>query len=537
MTKTSAIGADPQELTLANWPPSRRQKHVALAVVLVVLAIFVVIAVEVLSGFHTRRSDSFLGAYLAAIFVCDSITAVILFAQFSIVRLRPILVIANAYLFTALVLIPYALAFPGVFGPTPPIGTLQSAACLYILWHSGFPLFVIAYALSKDGPPDERLWGSTPPEAIARSVALTMTLVLAGALLCLTGGESLPRIMVDDARRFSPLWIEFVAAPVALLSGSAIILLWRRQRSMLDLWLMVVMFVYLIEVPASYYPDPSRFSPGWYAARLFGFLGSSIVLFVLLYEIQTLYARLRGAVLAQRHEREARLMTGDAVAAAVAHEVTQPLTAMITNGEAGLRFLDRAAPNLDRAKEAFRRIVDDGHRAGAVVGSIRTIFKRDLPSRVPLDVNELIEDALALQRGDLQKNRIRVQADLTRQLPEVRGDLVQLRQVLLNLITNAIDAMNAVDEPRVLSVKSETRDGEGVVVSVADTGAGIDSQNAGRIFNPLYTTKPDGMGMGLAICRSIVEAHDGRLWVAANTPRGAVFQFTLRSAGPGHLGA
>jgi C4-dicarboxylate-specific signal transduction histidine kinase len=122
-------------------------------------------------------------------------------------------------------------------------------------------------------------------------------------------------------------------------------------------------------------------------------------------------------------------------------------------------------------------------------------------------------------------------------LPQVHGDLVQLRQVLLNLITNAIDAMSAVEEPRILSVRSETHEGESVKVSVADTGAGIESQNAGQIFNPLYTTKADGMGMGLAICRSIVEAHDGRLWVAANAPRGAVFQFTLRSAGSEPLGA
>ena len=537
MTKITAIGADEQHFLLWNLPPSRLQKRVALVVVLVLFAVFVGITVGVLEGLHTRRSDSFMPAYLTAMFVCDSITAVILFAQFSIVRLRSILVMANAYLFTALVLIPYGLTFPGVFAPTPPIGSLQSAACLFILWHCGFPLFVIVSALSKDAPPGERFWGSTPGAAIAQSVTLTATLVLAGALVCITGGESLPRIMADDSGQFSPLWIELVAAPVALLTISAILLLWRRQRSMLDLWLMVVMFVYFVEMPASYFPDPTRFSPGWYAARLFGFLGSSLILIVLLYEIQALYARLLGAVFAQHREREARLMTGDAVAAAIAHEVRQPLTAMVTNGDAGLRFLDRAIPDLDRAKEAFKRIVDDGHRAGAVVGSIRAIFKRDLQSRILLDVNDLIQEALALQRGDLQKSRILVQADLTSPLPEVCGDLVQLRQVLLNLITNAIDAMNSVEDPRVLSVKSETHESEGVKVSVADTGTGIDSQDAGRIFNPLYTTKADGMGMGLAICRSIVEAHDGQLWVAANAPRGAVFQFTLRGAGATPLGA
>ena len=125
----------------------------------------------------------------------------------------------------------------------------------------------------------------------------------------------------------------------------------------------------------------------------------------------------------------------------------------------------------------------------------------------------------------------------TQQLPKVRGDRVQLQQVLLNLITNAIDAMAAKDEPRVLCVKSEAYEGDGVVVSVADTGAGIVSQDIERIFSPLFTTKSDGMGMGLSICRSIIEAHDGRLWVAPNTPRGAVFQFTLRANGPMSAGA
>ena len=147
---------------------------------------------------------------------------------------------------------------------------------------------------------------------------------------------------------------------------------------MLDLWLMVVMCLYPIEIPLSYYPVPVRFSVGWYSVRVFGFLSSTLVLIVLLYEIKTLYARLLGAVLAQRREREARLMTGDAVAATIAHEVKQPLTAMVTSADAGFRFLDRSVPNLDRAKEAFKRIVEDGHRAGEVVGSIRAMFKNDV---------------------------------------------------------------------------------------------------------------------------------------------------------------
>jgi signal transduction histidine kinase len=243
------------------------------------------------------------------------------------------------------------------------------------------------------------------------------------------------------------------------------------------------------------------------------------------------------AVLAQRRERAARLMTGDAVAATIAHEVRQPLSGMITNADAGLRWLDRSMPDLDEAKAAFKQIVADGHRAGAVIGSIRAIFKKDARNRTSLDINDLIGEALALTRGDLQRHRILVQPEPDAQLPQVRGNRIQLQQVLLNLITNAIDSMAAKDGARVLCVRSEVDDGGGVIVSVADTGAGIGSQDLERIFNPLFTTKSSGMGMGLSICRSIIEAHDGRLWVVPNKPEGAVFQFMLVADGAASAGA
>jgi signal transduction histidine kinase len=526
MPEIAAIVPEGRDLILSSLAPGPVQKRLALAAVFAILIAFILITVGVLSGFRTRRIDSFIPAYLTAMFVCDSITAVLLFAQFSILRLRSTLVIASGYLFTALVVIMYALTFPGVFGPTPEIGSFQSSGCLFILWHCGFPLFVIAYALSKDEAPSKRYLKGTPHAAIARSGALTVAIVAIGAFPCIAGGDSLPQIVLPSGA-FTILFVYLVAVPVALLSGCAIILLWRRQRSMLDLWLMVVMFAFLIEMPTTYYPDPSRFSPGWYAARLLGFLGSSLVLIVLLYEIETLYVKLCSAVFAQRREREARLMTGDAVAASIAHEVKQPLTAIVTSADAGFRFLDRTMPNLDRAKEAFKLIAADGHRAGEVVENIRAHFRGDVRTKTSFDVNELVREALGLERTDLARHRILVQAEPSRRLPEVRGNRVQLQQVLLNLITNAIYAMAAQDEPRVLSVKSESYEGDSVVVSVADTGTGVSPQDIDRIFNPLFTTKSDGMGMGLSICRAIIEAHNGRLWFSPNTPRGAVFQFTL----------
>jgi len=193
-----------------------------------------------------------------------------------------------------------------------------------------------------------------------------------------------------------------------------------------------------------------------------------------------------------------------------------------------LRWLERSLPDLDEAKAALREIAANGRRAGTVIGSIRAMFKSDTRNRTSLDINELINEALVLLHTDLQKHRIVVQTDSSPQLPQVTGDRIQLQQVLLNLITNAIDSMANEDGPRVLSIRSDVQDG-GVMISVADTGKGIGSQDIDRIFNPLFTTKSGGMGMGLSICRSVIEAHDGRLWVAGNRPRGAVFQFVLRA--------
>jgi signal transduction histidine kinase len=221
-----------------------------------------------------------------------------------------------------------------------------------------------------------------------------------------------------------------------------------------------------------------------------------------------------------------RLLTGDAVAATIAHEVKQPLSAMVTNADAVLRWLDRATPDLDEAKAAIKQVVADGRRAAAVIERVRATLKGGGLNKTAFDFNGLVGDTLALVRSDLQKHRILVRIELNEQLPEVIGDRVQLQQVLLNLITNAVDSMAATDEPRVLCVKSDVHADE-VKIVVTDTGTGIGSRDIDRIFDPLYTTKSDGMGMGLAICRSIIEAHSGRIWMAPNKPRGAVFQFVL----------
>jgi signal transduction histidine kinase len=524
MAQTPTINPEGRDFVLSSLSPGPTQKRIALVVVLGLLAVFIMV-VGPLSNLQPGEIDAFVPAYTTATFVNGSITAILLFSQFTILRTRALLVISSGYLFSTLMTIPWILTFPGVFGPKPLVGGLQSTPYLYFFWHAGFPLFVIGYALSKATDTSKRIWHGTVRGAIAVSVALTATTVSAAAFLFIVDYALLPRLQLD-ALHLSSLW-PYVGVPAALLSILALIVLWIRRRSVLDLWLMVVMCAYAMELSLSYFPVPDRYSVGWYAGRLFGLLCSSLLLLVLLYEITTLYARLLRAVLAERREREARLITGDAVAATIAHEVKQPLVGMITSADAGLRFLERPIPDLVEAKEAFKQIVADGHRAGDVIGSIRAIFKKDERNRVLLEMNELIADTIALLSSDLLKHRITVQTARNGQLRKIRGDRVQLQQVLINLMTNAIDSMAGKDEPRVLSVKSETYEPDGVKVLVADTGKGISSQYVEQIFNPLFTTKIDGMGMGLSICRSIIEAHGGRLWATLNAPRGAIFQFIL----------
>jgi signal transduction histidine kinase len=457
MVKTAVVVPKEQDFILSSLSPGRMQRRLALAIVLVLLVAFFIMAWP-LSSIQLGPIDAFVPAYSTALFVIDLITAVLLFAQFSILRSGALLVIANGFLFTALVVIPWMLTFPGAFTPGGLLGAgLQTTNWLYILWHAGFPMFVIAYALLKDADPAKRLWQGSADTAILSSVAMTAAAVCAATFLVTAGDAHLPHTMLDPVH-FSTLRI-YIAGCQALLSAAALIVLWVRRRSMLDLWLMVVMCAYVIEISLIAFPVPVRFSAGWYAGRVFGLVSGSIVLFVLLYEITILYGQLLRAVLAQRREREARLMTGDAVSASIAHEVKQPLSGMITNADAGLRWLDRPTPDLDEAKAAFKQIVADGHRAAAVIGSIRAIFKKDARNRTSLDINELIGEALALTRGDLQRHRIVVEAEPNARLPLVRGDRIQLQQVLLNLITNAIDSMAAKDGARVLRVRSEVHDG------------------------------------------------------------------------------
>ena len=223
-----------------------------------------------------------------------------------------------------------------------------------------------------------------------------------------------------------------------------------------------------------------------------------------------------------------RVLTMGELAASIAHEVNQPLAAVVTNGNACLRWLAGATPNLDEAREAVGRIIRDGKRAGEVIGRIRALVKKSGTEQTQLDINEVIREVVGLTQTEIQKNGVALRMDLAADLPRVVGDRVQLQQVFLNLVMNAIEAMSAVtDRARELVICSHQHESDQVFVAVQDSGIGIDRENLEKIFNAFYTTKSQGMGMGLAISRSIVENHGGRLWAVPRDGPGVTLQFTL----------
>ena len=223
-----------------------------------------------------------------------------------------------------------------------------------------------------------------------------------------------------------------------------------------------------------------------------------------------------------------RVATLGELTASITHEVNQPLGAIVAGAEASLRWLSGATPTVDEARIGIQQIIRDAHRASDVIRRMRELYKRADPEKARLDINSLIDDAILLVRREAISRQVLLQLELAPALPAVRGDRVQLQQVIINLVMNGIEAMVGVTAaPRQLVIRSDRGDADQVIITVQDRGSGIDPEHANKLFSPFFTTKPNGMGMGLSICRSIIEAHGGRVWASGNIGSGTTFQFTI----------
>jgi signal transduction histidine kinase len=495
-----------QPMLLSTLPPSRGQERLALIAGLLLLAAFL-LAVPFA---HVQLGPivAFVPIVATVMFVNDTITSALLFAQFAVLRSYALLVLANGFLFTGLLMIP------------------QSTGSFFISWHFGLPAITIIYALLKDAEPAKLVAQGSVRIAILASTIGVIGFAIGLTWLVAVYHDVLPPALRDVVRT-NPLWSYAVAPMTLLMCVIAIVLLSARRRSVLDLWLLAVSCAWLLGSLLLILIG-ERFSVAWYGNRVFAALSATFVLLVLLWESTMMYARLARLVIEQRREREQRLMSMDAVAASIAHEVNQPLGAIAMNSAAGLRWLEKTPPDLEEARAALQRMTSDSHRASKVIESIRAMFRPSSRERVALSINESILEAIAHVRDNLQAERVSVQLELASRLPPVLGDKGQLQQVILNIITNAAEAMSQVSEQdRVLCIRSAELEEGGVQVSITDSGPGIDPKDLGRIFDAFYTTKRDGMGMGLAISQSIIRAHGGLLSASAGDPRGTVFRFVL----------
>ena len=513
-------------------PPSLTQRRAALAVstfLLVVFAIIVPFAKVMLP-----RLDIFIPLVATVMFLNDLMTACLLLVQFSIVRWRSLLLLANGYLFTALVVAVYGLVWPGAFHPTGLFGAgPQTRPWLYLVWHAGLPTSVIVYALLKSkernnppGAPD-----SVGPFIFASTIC-TALIVFGLAWFVTRFHDMLPMLVtsLDQSSKFSQLG----TGAVLFVSAGALVLQWRwRLRSVLDLWLSVVTLAWLLG-SIMLNAIGARYDVAWYATPGFSVVSATLVLLVLLSESLMLHAQLSLRERERLRQLEAdlahmnRLSIMGEQAASLAHEITQPIASARNNARAGMNFLDHQPPDLGEVREAFACVVGDVDRAGDIIDRIREHITKAPPRKERLDLNAAINEVIVLARSAVTKNGVSVRTRLAEGVFPVQGDRVQLQQVVLNLILNAVEAMGSVAAgARELLICTEQSRTNSVVVAVHDSGPGIDPEHIERVFDAFYTTKPSGVGMGLSICRSIIDAHGGRLWADVNEPRGAVFQFTL----------
>jgi signal transduction histidine kinase len=520
---------------VANIPPSVDQRRAARILLLALLAILA--ATWPFATIRLPAIDAFVPSLAAALFISDIVTAVLLFGQFSILRRWALLVLAAGYLFSALIVFAHALAFPGAFSRTGLFGAgLQSAIWLYWFWHSGLPLAVIGYVLLSNG--NRAIAPGATRLAIGASVAATVA-VVAGMFWFVTQHHDLLPVTFVDVHPVN-LFRRIIGGVVVLvLGGIALCLLWMRRKTLLDEWLVVALCALLIEVALASVLSGDRYTVSWYAGRFYQLVTATVVMVVLLAETSTLYADVARSA-ARENERRYREMqmelahanrvaTMGQLSASIAHEVSQPIAGTITNAQTALRLLDAEPRNVDGFRRALERIVRDGNRAGEVVDRVRALVKKAPPRKDMLDVNEAVVEIVRLTQGEVAKHGISAQTELADGLPRIEGDRVQLQQVMLNLIVNAAEAMDAVPAgARHLLVSTARTDIGQVLVAVQDSGPGIDATALDAVFSAFYSTKPDGLGMGLSICRTIIEAHGGRLW-ATSGPEGALFRFTLPS--------
>jgi signal transduction histidine kinase len=516
-----------ESLLLSEQSGSSGNRRLALVVAAVLTIAFLIIL-----SIGNRRlpySAAYAPIVDSIMFLNDLITATLLYSQYHVGRQRNSLALAMGYLFSALFMIPHILTFPGNFSSTGLLGAnVDTAFWLYYFSRLGFFIAVINYSLLKEAQNSAGTTVTSTGLTITSSVVAVAVLVLLATLLAVHPGF-LPRIMQNSVQTTGSLWNHTLAPALIFVSVTAIVLLWRHRSSVLTMWLLVAMWAWLIEILLLSL-SRSRFSLFWYGG-IFGAIASCLVLLVLIYETTMLYARAALSAEARSKEGDRQRLALQVVTGSVTHELKQPLTAIIANSEAAGLLLAANPPKLPDARLAIDDVASEAHRASDIINSINVTLKGAASPPAPVSIGKIVSDALNFLRGELRTNNVAVQLELPSGLPMVRGNKSQLMQVLVNLITNAIEAMaNVTDRARLLTVRASLGLSSKVSITVTDSGTGVDAEQVAHIFDPFFTTKSHGRGLGLAICRRIIEAHSGSISLSHATDHGVVFEILLPTA-------
>ncbi|MCL6728564.1 sensor histidine kinase [Sphingomonas hankyongi] len=517
------------QLGLFDTAPSRTEIRIAFAIGgLIGLILLVVMPFQ---NIHVGAIPGLIPALDAGMLVCDLITAAILYAQATVYRSRALVVLASGYVLAGLLLIPWALTFPGAFSPNGLLGAkINTTGWIAAFWRLSVPIAIFLYAWLKRADEASRPGLERFPTNILAGVLTSIALAIFVTLLATLGHDLLPPFFTDKSHVIRSTLVTLNLVVIGWTTAAAVMLV-RQEKSVLDLWLLVSLAAWLAQSLLNMLLH-SRFSLGAYVFLGLVLVSNLSVMLALITESNRLYARLAVSTAARRREREARLMSMDAVTAAISHEVGQPLTAVSLNAAAGLNWLTQPRPDVKKAIAALRAVGDAGSRTFDIIRSIRATFAKEPGRATEFCLNDLVLETTSLFEREMAASKISLKLSLADGLPPIKADRVQIQRVLVNLLNNAVESLRALpDRSHSLAISSAVANGRDVLIEVNDNGTGIADHDMEHIFDPFFTTKATGTGLGLPLCRTIAEEHGGQLWASSGNPEGATFHLKLPRSG------